>query len=253
MMVQMCLPASMEKLEPVCASLYNPTEACKPVLGDEDVQTYALAVLDLVPPLPVARGGLLELQKNPSVITEGKLKRLVMSLEAPQTAPGSHKDNLLPCKTCFLLQKTCLLLHLISACFCDAIQAVLVCLAASAKSCAFSCLLHAFWSRHVRVRSYAHACSQSGFGCRWHPGTSWKFTSGQANNPPWCPSQGLLHCPCLTYALNMHVQTASDHMLLDHVSHIHRCCCHPGLPAQLRHRLKYSRCHCSHNNASLAT
>lgn len=167
-MLQMFLSASMDKLDPVCASLYKPTEACKPVLGDEDVQPYALAVLDLVPPLPVACGGLLELQKNPSVIAEGKLKRLVMSLQAPQTAPGSHKYNFLPCKTY-------LLLHLISACFCDAaIQAVIVCPAASAKSRAFPSLLHACLVR-TRTRQKLCICllTRSGFCRRWHPSTSW--------------------------------------------------------------------------------
>jgi len=56
------------------SSIRKPTEVCKPLLCDEDVQPYVLMMFSQAPPMPQVLGGLQELRKVPSIIANWPLQ-----------------------------------------------------------------------------------------------------------------------------------------------------------------------------------
>lgn len=88
MLDTMCLPSASEKLEQILLSICKPTEVCKPLLSNKDVQPYVQMMFSQAPPMPQVLGGLQELRKVPSIIAEGRFKTIVMSV-SPAT-PGDH-------------------------------------------------------------------------------------------------------------------------------------------------------------------
>ncbi|DBA76417.1 TPA: hypothetical protein ACH3X1_010120 [Trebouxia sp. C0004] len=79
----------------IVSSICKPTNACKPLLYDEDVHPFALMAFSQAPPPPQALGGLQELLRVPSIVAEGCFKAILMSvpLATPGGTPVNAKDR----------------------------------------------------------------------------------------------------------------------------------------------------------------